>query len=295
MKNYNNIPCELRSLKQWVCSNNDKIPKDPNTGRNAKVNDPTTWGSFEKAIKACNKYGFENIGFVFTKNDPYFGVDLDDVFYDKAFCDEFADTLKTYCEYSTSGTGLHFICRGNLPEGNRRHNNVEMYSEVRYFICTGDIYNPDYTQIRDCTEEIKPLYSKYFPHKIQSDKATTTDSDRSSKSNTCVSKAEFNFDNDVLINLAINSRCGRKFTDLFFGFWESYYETHSQADIAFCIMLAYWSGRNKAQIDSIFRSSCLMRPKWDEYHSKDKTYGEITIDKAVAACKNTFIPNNHRS
>ena len=38
-----------------------KFPINPNTGREAKANDPKTWGTFEKAIAGCQKYKLTNI------------------------------------------------------------------------------------------------------------------------------------------------------------------------------------------------------------------------------------------
>ena len=71
-----NIPERLKKEKNWVCwSGDDKIPKCPHTGRNAQSNNPKTWGTFEQAINACDKYGFDGLGFMFAP--PYFGVDLD--------------------------------------------------------------------------------------------------------------------------------------------------------------------------------------------------------------------------
>ena len=52
----NNIPLELRSLPQWVCSGADKVPVNPRTGQAASVNDPATWSTFEEAIHTGMKH-----------------------------------------------------------------------------------------------------------------------------------------------------------------------------------------------------------------------------------------------
>ena len=160
MKNYSFIPAEMKPLPQWVCWKGDKVPKNPITGFNAQSNNPDTWCTFDQAIDACKKFGFDGIGFVFKKDGDFFGVDLDNCIQDKECCNEFVNTLKSYSEYSKSGSGLHIICKGELPEGNRRRGNVEMYSEGRYFICTGNIYDQQYSEIVDCTESVKDLYQK---------------------------------------------------------------------------------------------------------------------------------------
>src|SRR5579862_5763811 len=76
------IPAELRTRKQWVCYetvNGRKVPMQPSTTNTtpASVTNSQTWCSYEEARQG-KKYGFEGIGFVFTKNDPYCGIDLDD-------------------------------------------------------------------------------------------------------------------------------------------------------------------------------------------------------------------------
>ena len=72
---YHNIPAELQSLQQWVISNSveDKLPRNPRTGRVASVTDPSTWGTYQEAIQS----GAKQIGFVLTPWDPYTIIDLD--------------------------------------------------------------------------------------------------------------------------------------------------------------------------------------------------------------------------
>ena len=74
--NYKSFPAELKKVKQFVCwVGSDKIPKNPYTGNNAQSNNPSTWGTFDEACAACDKFNFDGIGFMFAP--PYFGVDLD--------------------------------------------------------------------------------------------------------------------------------------------------------------------------------------------------------------------------
>ena len=63
----------------------------------------------------------------------------------------------------------------------------------------------------------------------------------------------------------------------------SKYSSPSEADMALVSHLAYWTGNNATLIDSLFRRSGLMRPKWDERHAGDGgTYGEITMKNVLA-------------
>lgn len=272
-----NIPNELKKALNWVCWQGEaKIPKNPHTGKNAKSNDRSTWGSFDEAVAACDTYGFDGLGFMFSP--PYFGIDLDHCLDKLDFVDEFVETLQSYTEISMSGNGIHIICKGKLPDGSRRKGGVEMYSEGRYFICTGNIYNPAYTQIRDCTEAVKVLHNKYLPNNTP--------------------KAEMrrqvivDLDDAEIIDKARACKSGSLFTMLYSGQWEGLFPSQSEADLALCNQLAFWTGRNEAQMDRIFRSSGLFRKKWDTKRGAD-TYGNLTISKACASCTEVYEPQKY--
>ncbi|WP_333510423.1 hypothetical protein [Thermoanaerobacterium saccharolyticum] len=54
-------------------------------------------------------------------------------------------------------------------------------------------------------------------------------------------------------------------------------------------MLAFWSGKNKEQMDRLFRNSGLFREKWDTvHHANGATYGQETLDKAIEATENVY-------
>lgn len=272
-----NIPKELWDLPQWVCwTGADKVPKNPYTGGNAKANDSSTWSTLKEAVEACEKYHFDGVGFEFANG--YFGVDLDHCLDNVDFCDEFVETLQSYAEISKSGTGIHILCKGTLPDGARRKGNVEMYSSGRYFICTGNLYNQKYSQIKDCTESIKILHNKYLPS--DTPKAVARQF------------VAIDMDDHEVIDKARNCKSGYLFNILYSGNWQGVYSSQSEADLALCNQLAFWTQKNQTQMDRIFRSSGLMRPKWDERRGSS-TYGNITIGKACAACQEVYEPKKY--
>lgn len=274
-----NIPAELKGLKQWVCwVGKDKIPKNAYTGKNAQSNNSQTWADFDTAVSACDKYGFDGIGFMFANG--YFGVDLDHCLDNVDFCDEFVETLQSYAEISKSGTGLHIICKGTLPSGARRKGGVEMYSSGRYFICTGNVYNEKYKNVIDCTDAVKVLHSKYLP-------SETPKAEKEYPIAQIVS-----MDDQTVVDRARNCKSGYLFTMLYQGEWQGVYSSQSEADLALCNQLAFWTGKDPAQMDRIFRSSGLMRPKWEERRGTN-TYGEITIAKACISCTEVYNPSKH--
>lgn len=268
-----NIPEELKKLKQWVCWRGDKLPKNPYTGGNAQSNNKETWSDYATAVKALDKYGFDGLGFMFAP--PYFGVDLDKCLDNQDFIDEFVETLQSYTEISRSGNGIHIICKGTLPDGARRRGNVEMYNNGRYFITTGNLYNKDYTEIKDCSESIKVLHSKYLY--TEKPKVAPRMIER------------VNLEDREILDKARNCKTGNLFQLLYSGNWQGVYNSQSEADLALCNHLAFWTQRDEYQMDRIFRSSGLYRSKWDTKRGV-YTYGENTIKRAVASCVEVYEP-----
>lgn len=268
--NYDNIPDELKKLKQWVCCDANKLPKNPLTGGNAMANNPSTWGTFEQALIGVDKFNLSGIGFQFSP--PYFGVDLDKCIDNIDFIDEFVDTLGSYTEYSRSGNGIHIICKGKLPDGARRKNSVEMYDKNRYFIMTGNIYK-EKMPIIECSETIKILHNKYLSSPVSASLP--------------IKFEKISMDDEELIDRARQSKNGGLFQLLYSGEWQGSYASQSDADLAFCNMLAFWTQKDYQQIDRIFRTSGLMRKKWDEKRGQ-LFYSQMTIEKAMSNCKEVY-------
>lgn len=153
------LPAELRALRQWCVTPGTATDKAPRTvdGHHASVTDPATWTDFDTA---CRVAGAKNwrIGFVFTATDPFACIDLDVVneqtqrekgqSVDPAKWTTPAEMLRfqkiveafdSYSEVSRSGFGLHILISGNIGEG-RRRDGVEVYSQERFLICTGNVY-----------------------------------------------------------------------------------------------------------------------------------------------------------
>jgi primase-polymerase (primpol)-like protein len=140
------IPEELRVRPQWVVwkavgDKPDKIPYSARTGRKASSTDLLTWSTFQEALQAYENGEYAGVGFVFSSADPYTGIDLDDcVDADGEIADwalEIVRYFDSYTELSATGTGLHIIVRGNVP--NRRKDEVEVYSSKRFFTVTGHV------------------------------------------------------------------------------------------------------------------------------------------------------------
>jgi putative DNA primase/helicase len=138
------IPEELRARPQWVVwkvvgDRPDKVPYSARTGRRASSTDLLTWSTFQEALEAYENGDYAGLGFVFSSADPYTGVDLDDCVDEDGeiavWALEIVRYFESYTERSATGTGLHVIVRGEVP--NRRKGEVEVYSSKRFFTVTG--------------------------------------------------------------------------------------------------------------------------------------------------------------
>ena len=295
---YRNIPNELKNIQNWVCwkaypdanshSGIKKVPINPVTGGQAMSNNPQTWSSFETAVRVSSAY--DGIGFMFS-NSGFFGIDLDDCREDiEAYLGgdsnnivaEFIGQMQTYAETSQSGNGIHLICSGSLPSGGRRKGKVEMYDSGRFFIMTGNAIG-GYTAISNGTECIKPLHQKYIGR-------TTSAGVMPSNVPTAQIRSVIpcTLSDHELIEKILHSASGDKFSALYGGDFSDY-PSQSEADMAFCSILAFWCGGDAETMDRIYRSSNLMREKWDRKQC-GSTYGAITISRAVENCQSYYQP-----
>src|SRR5262245_51513802 len=95
---------------------------------------------------------------------------------------------------------------------------------------------------------------------------------------------------EEVIAKATGAKNGAEVRALLAGDTSAYDKDHSRADMALCCHLAFWT-RDAGQIDRLFRSSKLMRPKWDEVHYLDgETYGSHTIGEALGLVKEHYEP-----
>jgi putative DNA primase/helicase len=96
--------------------------------------------------------------------------------------------------------------------------------------------------------------------------------------------------NREIIDKALRARNGAKFCRLWAGD-TSHYESPSEAHLALCAMLIYWTNGDVHKAEDLFKESGQFddetEQKWNERHSADgKTYGQMTIEKARATSQN---------
>lgn len=133
---------ELAAHRQWVL-HREKVPMQPN-GIHASSTSAATWSAFDECAQTLVGGDFSGVGFVFSPDDDYVGIDFDHVLdemgeiIDPRIAEMVAE-LDSYTEISPGGDGLHVFVKGTLPSSIKT-DHVEMYSEGRYFTVTGSHY-----------------------------------------------------------------------------------------------------------------------------------------------------------
>ncbi|MEG1609080.1 MAG: hypothetical protein RR348_04355, partial [Clostridia bacterium] len=260
-----------------------------NTGNAAASNNKATWSSFEEAVNACDKFKCAGIGFMFD-GGGIVGIDIDHCIDSEGNFNEVATTLlsisNSYAEYSPSRTGLHILVKGNLNKAIKHSGSgVEVYNTGRYFTVTGNALGARTTLEggQNLINHIIDSYGKSEPKPLKSSRVEpmTIKED--------IQNASATLADSEALNLAKRAKNCEEFNALFCGNWSGKYASQSEADMALSSSLAFWTGKDSGQMDRLFRSSGLMRAKWDEKHyASGSTYGEETIQKAIDNCSQTY-------
>ena len=163
------VPAELRQYPQWVAWNfgggGKKLPINPRTGNNAAPDNPLTWTNFGAAYRYAQKHGY-GVGFVFTENDPYCGIDFDDC-RDAARGTITVETweriaaLGSYTEVSPSGTGLKVFLKARVDRAHKSAT-VEVYDRGRFFTVTGQHLQGTPETIEERQAEVDALIAEVF-------------------------------------------------------------------------------------------------------------------------------------
>lgn len=288
-----NIPKELKKLKQWCVfkiepprkegQHKGKIPINPITGKGASSTDSSTWTDFKTAVNKSKNY--DGLGFFFNNN--YIGVDIDDIPEEiKKFSQAPTDpnnlinwlnglTNHSYLEVSQSGKGIHAIVKGKYKLDKNRRDNFEIYNNGRFFALTGNILNEQ--------KNIKTISKKKFEELYYSTVGKNNQTTPVEARNSIPSSNNLSIDETIKKMFASSS--GVKIKHLMDGIFD--YKSQSEADIALCNYLAFWTNKDPEKMDAIFRQSKLMRDKWDKKDGAT-TYGQRTINKAIADTIETF-------
>ena len=314
---HHNVPQELVILNQWVNWRFDfrdgsknrpgkwtKVLFQPRKIFNeekkrrafkaAKSDDPKTWGEFSETYNfQLGSRGFlDGVGFVFSTDDSYCGVDFDNCLNDDKTAKEWArpyiDRLSgAYWDISPSGRGLKGFVRAKLPGtgtrkagfGPDKDGAIEIYCEGRFFTVTGDVWGTTPDEIPDHTDAILAIYNEIKTKQAKTtkskgkaaggDQATLEEDGDSSQVDIDVKCYLDSLSDDELLSWARNSKNGAKFSTLYDDGDCSGYPSESEADGALLVLLAFWTGEDKARMTRLFggsalgkRGKCADRPEY---------------------------------
>lgn len=153
------IPDALKERKQWVTwryhtrkgdDKPTKVPFNARTGDFASSKNADDWSDYHTALRAyqhsSTRFGqaYDGIGFVFSDDDNFVGVDLDDCLTNGTiapWAKTIIEQLPSYAEISPSGTGVKIFVEGSIPNSVKLDDyysgGIEMYNSGRYFTVTG--------------------------------------------------------------------------------------------------------------------------------------------------------------
>lgn len=323
------LPKELEELaerKIWVChpmiwnpekhnrvGGYDKPPINPRTLGNAYTNNPDTLSTFDKAaaqigktarVRVKGKIDFivcEVVGVgIALSGTGLFGFDADNVTdYERRLmtseAHEIMNTMQSYTELSPSGTGIHILARGTIPEGIKRvaDRKPDIFGTMK---AEYQIFNSGYMTISgetigknsliDGTEALRAVCEKYFSKKGEqgTDTASKTKSSRRSSAPFQDKSGYFRerwlqeiaslSPEEILQRIFKSGSTGRKVQRLYSGDISDYGNDHSRADQALCSLLFCFTD-NRSLTEQLFKESALFRE-----HGKSSVYLRNTLNKA---------------
>jgi putative DNA primase/helicase len=268
------IPTRLMGRVQWVCwkaafldGRWTKVPYDAEAGFKADTKDSGTWRTCAQALARYRAGDYDGIGYVFSQDDPFAGVDFD-VMDEAAWAD--IHELDSYTEQSPTGRGVHAIVEASKPGQRCRAGSVELYDQGRFFAMTGRRVDGSPPSIEARQTELDRVYNRLFP-------APPPRSPAMSPAPTT--------DDAALIDKASKAKHPVPFEPLWRGEYSQFASGSESgrhiADHWLCRHLLFWTDRDVARTDRLFRQSGLMREKWDRPDGTYGTYGQRTIRKAL--------------
>lgn len=289
MTNTQNLPTALKESALFCVWKKEerggkptKIPYNPITGGKAQPNNKATFAPFQTAATVMESYDGLGIGIF----DGLCAIDIDHCIKDGKPSEMAADiisTMDSYTEYSPSGSGVHiyFTVSAGFQYNkakyyiNNQKSGLEVYisgATQKYVTVTGNAIGT--RVIMERGEQLQKVLDKYMLRR-------KPDEARGKHEQT-----SFSLSDDEVLKIAAGASNGAAFMQLWNGD-ASGHSSHSEADLALCNLLAFYTGKDAAQMDRLFRQSGLMRPKWDRPQS-GSTYGAITIQEAINGTKEVY-------
>lgn len=261
--------------KKWPVSIHDGSVHD--------AHDPTIWVGFDEAASWAQRAGSgHGVGFVFTANDPFWFLDIDEAYDEQK--QEWSATARAMSweldgcaiEVSQSGRGLHIFGTGTIPPHSCDNKilHAQFFTERRFVALTGTGIRGDAGLHHPA---IVPFVQRHFPFSMGS-----LEDNVAWWSDEPVPEWRGPEDDTALLERALRSASAAsvmgtraRFADL----WnadavvlgplfppdrpgDAY--NPSEVDQALAQHLAFWTGNNAERMERLMRQSALKRDKWDQ-------------------------------
>jgi putative DNA primase/helicase len=293
-------PAGLVTRARWLCYRLVSVPGRPKPAKMPVRSDgspadgwPTAQETFGNTVAGVGRRGISGLGFAFV-GEGILGIDLDHCRNPKtgeldSWAARIVAGVRTHWEESPSGEGVHGYLFGTKTPGsscNVRFGKgadvagFEWYDRDRWFAVTGKHLAGTPDDVRRISDaRLAEVYA--FAQSLAPKKTA-------SQVRQVVAPRDTNpvtLDDRELLERMFASRNGASISRLWHGHYN--YASQSDADLVLCSALAFWTDRDPARMDRLFRQSALMREKWDERRG-DTTYGQRTVQKALSHCTSTF-------
>jgi len=289
MTNTQNLPLYLRQHGQFCLWKYEENPDKPEKPRKMPYNPhyiweraatdrPDTFSDMQTAEAA--QAGFSGLGI--RIHGSMSGIDIDDCVTNGELSPMAADIVQqmdSYTEYSPSGKGIRilFLAPGFSYDTEKYY---IKYSKIglevyiagmtnRYLTVTGNVIHA--ADMENRADRLQYILDKYMMRPQTAAPAAAK-------------PVEIDMTDAELLDRAREAKNGPQFSALWAGDFAGY-PSQSEADQALCNLLAFWTGRDAARIDSLFRQSGLYRKKWDR-----QDYREKTIRRAINTCQEVYTP-----
>jgi primase-polymerase (primpol)-like protein len=162
---------------------------------------------------------------------------------------------------------------------------VEIYASARYFTVTGARLEASPNEVA----VVEPLVFGTFLQELLKERV---ERERKSEARRAMSRRATTgpvASDGELLEKARSAKNGDRFAALYDkGDLGAHGGDHSRADLALCIMLAFWTGGDEERIDQWFRGSALNREKWEARED----YRAATIGLAILSCRSFYSPQS---
>jgi putative DNA primase/helicase len=293
------IPDILKNYPQWVCWRYEidparekpmKVPYSPHRLSRARVQDASTWGSFEDAWGAYDEgTRYDGIGFVLTKEDNIVGVDIDSCVSEDGTLTETAQAvvglLDSYTEWSPSGKGLRIFVQADLKEfAGKRRPELELYNFGRYLTVTGHHLPGLPESIEQRLEELRELYRFFFSGSAAA-KQLPTEVVLPEKQRILPG------DDNLVLDRMFSGGMGNLYHEIYHGVTSGVWSNgaggapdESRADVLLFNALAYYTGQDASAMRRILLASprAIQRmAKWNKRVKDGLTYLEYQIQDSI--------------